>query len=117
METLCKIRDIYRAVAAFEAAFEKQHHLCMNEGMLLCTLSKTESLSSGEIAESLGLTTSNASKVIKSVENKELVERVLGKVDKRQMYFSLTDKGKQVLSNIKCEGIEIPEMLQDILKK
>lgn len=116
METLCKIRDIYRAVAAFELEFEKAHNLCLNEGMLLCTLSKTERLSSGELAESLGLTTSNTSKVIRSVEIKGLVERVLGVVDKRQMYFSLTPKGKQALSQIKCNEQDIPNLLKDILK-
>ena len=115
METLCKIRDIYRAVAAFEAVFEKQHDLCLNEGMLLCSLSKTEKLSSGELAEALGLT--NTSKVIKSVETKELVERVLGNVDKRQMYFSLTKKGRKRLEEIKCDHLEIPDLLQEMLRR
>ncbi len=115
METLCKIRDIYRVVAVFESQMEKTHNLCLNEGMLLCSLLKAERLSSGEIAEVLGLATSNASKVIKSVENKKLVERVLGDVDKRQMYFLLTEKGKQTLSKIKCEKLEIPKLLQTIL--
>ncbi len=116
METLCRIRDIYRAITVFEAAFEKEHNLCMNEGMLLCTLGKNENLSSGEIAEALGLTTSNTSKVIRVVENKQLIERVLGTVDKRQMYFTLTEKGRQTLSEIECENIELPSLLQDILK-
>lgn len=115
METLCKIRDIYRAVIAFESTLEKTHDLCLNGGMLLCSLQTAERLSSGEIAEALGLTTSNASKVIKSVENKGLIERVMGDVDKRQMYFSLTDKGKEVLGQIKCTDLEVPELLQEIL--
>ena len=51
METLCKIRDLYRAIAEFETRFEKAHHLCLNEGMLLCCLSRKKRLSSGEIAE------------------------------------------------------------------
>lgn len=117
METLCRIRDIWRAVAVFESALEKEHNLCMNEGMLLCTLSKTDRLSSSEIAESLGLTASNASKVIKSVENKGMVGRVLGETDKRQMYFSLTEKGRQALSDIQDRGPEIPALLQEILGK
>ena len=63
METLCKIRDLYRAIAEFETRFEKAHHLCLNEGMLLCCLSRKKRLSSGEIAEQLGLSNSNTSKV------------------------------------------------------
>ncbi|MBP7373994.1 MAG: MarR family transcriptional regulator [Prevotella sp.] len=117
METLCKIREIYRAVSAFEGEMEKTYNLCLNEGMLLCSLSKTDKLSSGEIAESLGLTTSNTSKVIKSVENKDMIKRVIGNTDKRQMYFSLTPKGKEALSVINCNNIKLPDLLQDILNK
>lgn len=117
MDTLCKIRDIYRAIADFETQLEKNHHLCLNEGMLLCSLSKIETLSSGEVAEMLGLTNSNASKVIRSVEDKGLIKRVLGTKDKRQMYFSLTEKGKRSLSAIKCDDIEIPDLLKSILQR
>lgn len=117
MELLCKIREINRAVAAFEAEMEKMYHLSLNEGMLLCSLSKTERLSSGEIADSLGLTNSNASKVIRSVEYKSLIKRVMGKTDKRQMYFSLTPEGEKALQEIHCDRITVPDLLKELLSK
>ena len=116
MDTLCLIRDIYRSIGDFEANFQQTHDLCLNEGMLLCTLQKGK-LSSGEIAAALGLTHSNASKVIKSIEDKGLVDRVLGDKDKRQMYFSLSEEGKKRLSSIKCDRVEIPELLKNVLPK
>lgn len=115
METLCKIRDLYRAIAEFEARFEKVYHLCLNEGMLLCCLSKKRRLSSGEIAEQLGLTNSNTSKVIRSVEDKGYIERNLGDSDKRQMYFSLTAEGKKILEEMEGCHLEIPELLRSVL--
>jgi DNA-binding MarR family transcriptional regulator len=115
METLCKIRDIYRAVAQVESQMEKMYGLGLNEGMILCTLKKCGKLSSGEIAEKLGLTTSNTSKVIRSVERKGFVERVSGEEDKRQMYFTLTDRGGWVLRNIKTEELLLPEPLREML--
>lgn len=117
MELLCKIREINRAVAAFEAEMEKMYNLSLNEGMLLCSLSKAERLSSGEIAESLGLTNSNASKVIRNVEGKGLIKRVMGRKDKRQMYFSLTPEGEKALHEIHCEKIEVPSLLKDLMCK
>lgn len=117
METLCKIRTIYKAVTSFENEMESMYHLGLNEGMLLCSLSSSERMSSGEIADVLGLTPSNTSKVIRSVEMKGMIERVLGEVDKRQMYFSLTEKGKIVLADIRCDNIKVPDLLCDILKK
>jgi len=115
IETLCRIRDINRAIIDYEIRLEKEYGLCLNEGMLLCSLNKTSELSSGEIAEALGLTPSNASKVICSVEKKALIRRVIGKKDKRQMYFSLTTKGREKLQSVSCSGIEVPELLRIII--
>ena len=113
-KTLCRIRDIYRSIATFEADFETKYDISLNEGMLLCSL-KGNDYSSSELAELLGLTNSNTSKVIKSVEEKGLIQRNIGKDDKRQMYFSLTKDGKARLDNIRCEEIDIPEMLKTVI--
>ena len=83
METLCRIRDIYRAIAEFEVKFMQEFDLSLNEGMLLCTLLNTPKLTSSEIAEALGLSASNTSKVIRSVEDKKLITRLVGKTDKK----------------------------------
>jgi DNA-binding MarR family transcriptional regulator len=50
------------------------------------------------------------------VERKGLVKRNIGKDDKRQMYFSLTDAGKMKLGTIKCEEFDIPEMLKTVIE-
>ena len=62
-------------------------------------------------------TSSNNSKVIGSIEKKGLVERVIGTKDKRQMYFSLTPKGKELISSLKCEQIEIAPPLLELLER
>jgi hypothetical protein len=59
MDKLCKIRDLQRAVHQFESAFEKRYGICLNEGMTLCSLSKTGRLCPGELGELLGLTQLN----------------------------------------------------------
>jgi len=115
MKDLCKIRDIYRAIAEFETQFVLQYNLSLNEGMLLCALLDHPRLTSGEIAEELGLTHSNTSKLIRSVEEKKLITRVVGKVDKRQMHFSLTTEGKEQINAIKNTTHEMPALLQRIV--
>ena len=115
MEKLCRIRDIQRAVNHFELEFEARYGICLNEGMVLCSLSGAESLTSGELSSLLGLTCSNTSKVISSVERKGFVKRLLGTKDKRQMYFSLTEEGKKILKEMECCNIEIPELLRSVL--
>ena len=114
MEKLCRIRELQRAVNRFETALERSHGICLNEGMALCSLSKAGRLSCGELGEMLGLTPSNTSKVLRSVEGKGYVNRELGTNDKRQMYFSLTEKGRVLLGSINCEEIETPELLKTL---
>lgn len=115
MESFCKIRDIYRAITEFEARFEKRYGLGLNEGSLLCALRDVPRHSSGEIARQLGITQSNASKVIRSAEKKGLIQRSLGNDDKRQMYFSLSAEGRDCLGRLQCCDIEIPEVLKRIM--
>lgn len=113
MKTLCTVRDIYRTIRDFENDFQTRHDLCLNEGMMLCSL-KMGQLSSTELAEVLGLTTSNTSKVIKSVENKGYIERQLGKDDKRQMYFALNDKGWEKLKELKSNEDAIVALIERV---
>ncbi|HIY50165.1 MAG TPA: winged helix DNA-binding protein [Candidatus Barnesiella excrementavium] len=115
MESFCKIRDVYRAITDFEARFEKRYGLGLNEGSLLCALHEVGRLSSGDIAKQLNLTQSNASKVIRAVENKGLIQRTLGDDDKRQMYFSLTPEGERCLTQLHCCDIEVPAVLKQLL--
>lgn len=112
---LCRIRDIQRSIITFETFFSKEYGISLNEGMLLCSLLKMNSLSSGELSQLLGLTLSNTSKVILATENKGLIHRILGTSDKRQMYFSLTQKGKDLIANIQCQKIDIPDVLKELV--
>lgn len=112
MDKLCRIRDLQRAVLRFEASFESRYGLSLNEGMALCTLSKTEKMCPGELGEALGLSASNTSKVLRNAESKGLVTRELCCKDRRQMYYSLTSQGQKLLASIRCSEVEVPELLE-----
>ncbi len=112
MDKLCRIRDLQRAVNQFETAFEKRYGICLNEGMVLCSLANAERICPGRLGELLGLTPSNTSKVLRSVESKGLVLRELCCKDRRQMYYSLTPKGRELLASVDCHEVEIPEILR-----
>ncbi|MEG1586217.1 MAG: MarR family transcriptional regulator [Bacteroidales bacterium] len=118
MKSICVMRELYKAIDAYEKEFERVYEVCLNEAMALCSLSHDETeLTATEIAEKTGMTTSHTSKVIKNIENKELIHRSLGKEDKRQMYFTLTDKGRERLQQISCRELEIPEILKPVFEK
>ena len=109
------MRDINRAIAELERQFLQQFDVNINEAMLLCTLKEKGKLSSGAIAEALGLSASNASKVIASSEKKNLISRNLCKEDKRQMFFSLSSIGKEKIATLRQQQIELPEILKEVV--
>ena len=41
MKTICVMRDVFKAMARFEDAFEKVYQVSLNEAMILCALQET----------------------------------------------------------------------------
>lgn len=112
---LCKLRDIYRAIISFENEMQQRLGLNLNEAMLLCLLADGETMLSGEIAEQLGLSRSNASKVIASLERQSLLRRQACKEDSRCQRFHITKKGLDALNHLQCDSIEMPAELQQFV--
>ena len=116
MNTICKMRDIYKALSIFETAFEEVYGISLNEAMVLCALREAgKEITSTAIAERTEMAPSHTSKVIRAVEYKGLIRRALGEVDKRQMYFSLTEAVKKRLNELDLDKVEIPEMLKPLI--
>ena len=108
MERLCKIRDLQHAVVrCFEAAFERRYGLCLNEGMTLCTLSRSGRLCPGA-GRTAGTDPSNTESAPRR-RIKGLVKREPGCADRRQPYYSLTGEGRALLAALDCREVEIPQ--------
>jgi DNA-binding MarR family transcriptional regulator len=114
-ECLCHIRSVYRMISSFEHTLQQQFGLNMNEAMLLCVVSEHEDISSGEIAEEMGLSNSNASKVIASLEKQKLIGRHACKNDLRCMKFRMTKKGSELLSAFNCDSVQMPEDIKQLI--
>lgn len=105
---ICYIREVYRDIIDLEQYIGEHYHLNLNEAMLLCILQQTSSCTAGELAQRLGITSSNMSKVIAAAERQQLIQRQLGKDDKRKMLFSLTSEGQALLAALKADAVEMP---------
>jgi len=111
---LCKIREIYRAIDEYENKIVHDYGLSLNEGMLLCCIQEYGKTSSTDIAKSLGLTCSNTSKVIKSVEAKKFIKRSLDNKDKRVMLFSITEEGKNKINDVMTDTKDLPAIIKEL---
>lgn len=114
---ICAIRQIYKAIAAFETELQANLGLNINEAVLLCMLSEEPGMSAGEIADAMNLTRSNASKVISAMELAGYVKRRVCKEDSRSMRFHLTKKGIELLNQVHCDRLQVPKDLQKIIKE
>ena len=72
-------------------------------------------ITSTAISERTEMAPSHTSKVIRAVEDKGLIRRALGEVDKRQMYFNLTEAGKKRLDELDLDKVEVPEILKPLM--
>lgn len=117
METacICRLRRIYKAIAAFESQVEDSLGVNINQMMLLCLLAEKDDLSAGEIAVEMGLSRSNASKVIASLEKDGRVRRRTCKEDCRSQRFHLTRQGRELLEHVHCESLRLPDGLQRLV--
>ena len=107
------MRELIMALSDLENKLVEEHGVSLKEAIVLCSIGD-ESVISSVIAERTGMRAPNASKVIGVLENRKLLTRKLGKQDKRQIYLSLTPKGKDCLAAIKAFEFEIPPLLQPV---
>ena len=56
----------------------------------------------------------NVKKMLRILEEKELIIRTLGNEDRRQMYFHLSPTGKQRVTELELDKVEIPELLKPL---
>ena len=62
------------------------------------------------------LSPSHTSKMLRILEEKGLIVRELGNEDRRQMYFHLSSTGKQRVSELEVDKVEMPELLKPLFK-
>lgn len=115
MKTICVMRDVFRALANFETAFEDVYQLSLNGAMILCALRETQKqMTATSLAKCTELSPSNTSKMLRILEEKKLIERTLGNEDKRLMYFNLTKAGQKKVEELELDKVKVPEILKPL---
>lgn len=115
MEEICKIKDMYTALYAYEKQFLKQTGMTINEGALLCCLKEGKPKSANELRDFIGLSNSRVSRIIQGMEEKALIFRAMGVADKRQMFFTLTDAGKEKVKEMSARDINADSLLDRLI--
>nr|WP_297169155.1 winged helix DNA-binding protein [uncultured Dysgonomonas sp.] len=110
MESICRLKDIYKALYNFEKEFADKNGITINEGMILCCLKDGKPKSANELCEFIGLSNSRVSRVINTVETKGYIVREMGIVDKRQMIFTLSESGERKVKEMLEKEMNFEEL-------
>ena len=117
MKTICVMREVFRAMANFESAFEEVYDLSLNEAMILCALQESQQqMTATNLSKRTELSPSHTSKMLRILEEKKLIERTLGDADKRLMKFTLSKEGKKRVGKLELEKVTIPELLKPLFE-
>jgi DNA-binding MarR family transcriptional regulator len=117
MEDICAVKEIYKMLYQFEKEFLDTNKISINDAMVLCCLKNGEEKSAGEICDFVGLSNSRVSKVLCAVEDMGYIARRLGSTDHRQMFFSLTESGRQKVDEMMKKSFNISGLMERISKQ
>lgn len=115
LESICSLKEVFRAVLVLEEDFKNRFDLSINEAIVACALSKHKKCPN-DLMQEIGLSGSRISRILSSLEKKKLVRRNFDKNDKRKMIFTLTTEGEKTIDILHQSTIEIPEILKNITK-
>ncbi len=110
VKSICTMRDVMIGLHTLEEQLVDEFGIDLKEAMLVCCLSDKR-LSTSEIASALELRMSHTSKIVASLEKKDLLIRHLGTQDKRRMFFELNAKGLELLKRLESFDFDIPSSL------
>ncbi len=111
MESICRLKDIYKALYAYEKQFAESAGITINEGALLCCMKDGQPKSANELADFIGLSGSRVSRIIHAMEDKGFISREIGVLDKRQMIFTLTDAGNKKIIEMQGFNIDVHSLM------
>ncbi|HAR63654.1 MAG: MarR family transcriptional regulator [Candidatus Margulisiibacteriota bacterium] len=109
MKPLCKLKSVFKAIYSCEQKLKQEVHLTINECLALCCVFNGER-NAGEIAGEIGISPSRISRILGSLEKKELIIRLVDENDKRKMIFELSLSGKTKMDMIKNVNMDFSEL-------
>jgi len=114
-ETLGLICQLNSLWAGIEATILKQVKLNLAELRLFTCLNKNSNISGKELAMRMGLSPSRASRVVETLVQKGLVQRINDTTDRRRCQITVSDWGREIKDKINKKNLLWQKQLQDQL--
>ena len=96
---LIALRKIIQSIDLNSRSLVKRVGLTGPQLIILQEISKSEEISSGQIAKAISLSQATVTGILERLEKRGLIERRRSEVDKRKVLVRVTPKGYQLLEN------------------
>jgi DNA-binding MarR family transcriptional regulator len=113
---LCSLSKLLDDLKNTEEYLKKECGLTYKEAGMLCSIDKGFN-EPAKLAKRLELSPSRTSRIISSLEMKNLTLREASKTDKRIICLKLSKKGNNLLLRIRETKLPIPLYLKDVLEQ
>jgi len=108
------LRRIVRSVDQYNRWFSERTHLTVTQCMALRELKDIGSCTAGELADRVGISRGTATGILDQLQSVDLVRRKRRHADRRRVYVSLTQIGRELASELQSP---FEEPLARLLKK
>ncbi|MFM4805113.1 MarR family winged helix-turn-helix transcriptional regulator [Aeromonas bivalvium] len=98
-EVLIALRQIIRAIDMHSKRLIKEAGLTAPQLLLLKGINELGQISMRQLANHTNMSQATATTIMDRLESRQLVERVRSQTDKRKVHATLTEQGRQLLSN------------------
>ena len=113
---ITKIKNIQKILYRLEKVFLENNGITLNEAIIIYSLPEKRGSCAGYLSGQLGVSNSRTSKILSRLEQQEYIIRTMGQADKRQMLFSLTEKGLEKKKEIQRSEGEYRELIKSLAK-
>lgn len=114
MESIIKLKDIYKALYSFEKQYAEANDITINEAIILSALQDNKPKAANELYDHVGLSKSRVSRILADIERKGFIVRKVGVKDKRHMLFTLSYAGNEKLKEILAQKINFSRLVEQI---
>ena len=112
-----QIKSVWHNISKMYNKFAEDHQLTFTMALVLLQLETNEGLPSTQIGPSVGLEARSLTRLLKRMEDEGLVEKSPSKEDKRLVYISLTEKGKEKRQIAKARINDFDKQIQESIGK
>ena len=88
-----QIKSVWQSISKMYNSFAEEYDLTFTMALVLLNLDDDEGMPSTQIGPSVGLEPRSLTRLLKKMEDDNLIEKKPSKTDKRQVYILLTSNG------------------------